>query len=202
MCKKIILIGGGGHARVVMDIVEACGDRVVGVLDDAMEKGAPVQGVPVLGKVADAESFEDCSFLIAIGNNEIRHRLAGQLDLPWYTAVHPSAVVSGKAQIGEGSVVMPKAVVNAGARIGRHCIINTAAVVEHDNCIDDCGHVSCGAILTGTVHVGAAVLVGAGAIVRNNVTICAGSTVGAGAVVTANITEKGTYVGVPARKLV
>lgn len=202
MGKKVVLIGGGGHAKVVMDIVEACGDQVVGVLDDALEKGTLIQGVPVLGKVAEAEGFEDCSFLIAIGNNEVRYRLAKQLDLPWYTAVHPTAVVSSKAQIGEGSVVMPKAVVNAGARIERHCIVNTAAVVEHDNHIADCGHISCGAVLTGTVRVGETVLIGAGAIVRNNVTICAGSTVGAGAVVTADITEKGTYVGVPARKLI
>lgn len=202
MSEKVILIGGGGHAKVVMDIVEACGDRVVGVLDDGLAVGAQVQGVPVLGGVADAVNFADCRFLIAIGNNEVRYRLAGNLELPWYTAVHPTAVVSPNAQIGEGSVVMPKAVINAGAWIGRHCIINTAAVVEHDNRIAACGHVSCGAVLTGTVYVGETVLIGAGAIVRNNVTICAGSVIGAGAVVTTDITEKGTYVGIPARKLV
>ncbi|MBE6971975.1 MAG: acetyltransferase [Ruminococcaceae bacterium] len=202
MHKNVILIGGGGHAKVVMDIVEACGDRVRGILDDVLPVGAQVQGVPVLGTTADAVRFEDAQFVIAVGSNEVRKKLAARLDAAWYTAIHPSAIVSERAVIGEGSVVMPRAVINSGARIGQHCVINTAAVVEHDNRIDDYAHVSCGAVLTGTVHVGEAALVGAGAIVRNNVTICAEAIVGAGAVVTADITEKGTYVGVPARKLV
>lgn len=202
MNEKVILIGGGGHAKVVMDIVESCGDRVSGILDDGLAEGTLVQGVPVLGKVALAGSICDSRFLIAIGNNEVRCRLAQVLDLPWYTAIHPTAVVSPKAVVGPGSVVMPKAVINAGAEVGLHCIINTAAVVEHDNRIAACAHVSCGAVLTGTVYVGETALIGAGAIVRNNVSVCAGAVIGAGAVVTADITEKGTYVGIPARKLV
>lgn len=201
MHKSVILIGGGGHARVVMDIVQACGDRVLGVLDDGLAVGTMVQGAPVLGTTADAKQFETALFVIAVGSNEVRKKLAARLDVAWYTAIHPSAIVSEKASVGEGSVVMPRAVINAGACVGRHCIINTAAVVEHDNYIADYAHVSCGAVLTGTVRVGETALVGAGAIVKNNVQICDGCVVGAGAVVTKDLAEKGVYVGVPARKV-
>ena len=201
MCKKVILIGGGGHAKVISDIVRACGDAVAGILDDGLEIGTDVQGVPVVGAAIDAEKFADCSFVVAVGNNTIRHRIVDALEVSWYTAVHPSAVVSPSAVIGEGSVVMPMAVVNAGARVGRHCIINTAAVVEHDNEICDYAHVSCGAVLTGAVHVGSEALVGAAAVVRNNLHIGEGCVVGAGAVVTTDLLEKGTYVGIPAKKM-
>ena len=201
MCEKVILIGGGGHAKVIMDIVTACGDTVVGVLDDGLEKGAEVQGVPVIGAAIDAEKFPDCRFVVAVGNNTIRHRLVDALEVRWYTAIHPSAVISPNATVGEGTVVMPAAVVNAGAKVGRHCIINTAAVVEHDNIICDYAHISCGAVLTGAVYVGEEALVGAAAVVRNNVNICAGCIVGAGAVVTCDMKEKGVYVGIPAKKM-
>ena len=201
MDKNVMLIGGGGHAKVVMDMVEACGDRVVGILDDGLAVGMQVQGVPVKGSTADAGQFEDALFVLAVGNNQVRRKLAARLNVAWYTAIHPSAIVSDRAQVGEGSVVMPRAVINPGACLGRHSIINTAAVVEHDNRIGDFAHVSCGAVLTGTVHVGECALVGAGAVVKNNVSICDEAVVGAGAVVTKDLTEKGTYVGVPARKV-
>ena len=202
MSEKVILIGGGGHAKVIMDIVTACGDTVVGLLDDGLEVGAVVQGVPVVGAAIDAEKFADCRFVVAVGNNTIRHRIVDALPVAWYTAIHPSAVVSPHAVVGEGSVIMPAAVINAGARVGCHCIINTAAVVEHDNEISDYAHVSCGAVLTGSVSVGEEALVGAAAVVRNNVRICSGAVIGAGAVVINDLEEKGTYVGVPARKMV
>lgn len=201
MHKRVMLIGGGGHAKVVMDIVEACGDQVLGILDDGLAAGTRVRDVPVLGTTADARQFDNALFVIAVGSNEARKKLAARLDVAWYTAIHPSAIVSEKASVGEGSVVMPRAVINAGAYVGRHCIINTAAVVEHDNHIADYAHVSCGAVLTGTVRVGECALVGAGAVVKNNVLICDGCVVGAGAVVTKDLAEKGVYVGVPARKM-
>ena len=201
MNERVMLIGGGEHAKVIMDIVHACGDTVVGLLDDVIEVGTEVQGVPVVGTAIEAEKFTDCRFIVAVGNNTIRHRIVEALEVPWHTAVHPSAVVSPHAVIGEGSVVMPTAVINAGAQVGRHCIINSAAVVEHDNIIDDYAHVSCGAVLTGAVHVGEEALVGAAVVVRNNVDICAGCVVGAGAVVVADIQEKGVYAGIPARKM-
>ena len=203
MKNSVILIGGGGHAREVADCVSSGGGKVAGILDDHLEKGVEVLKIPVLGKIADFAQFLECSFMIAIGDNAVRRRIAKQLDgkVTWFTAIHSSAVVSAYAQIGEGTAVMPRAVVNTGAKIGKHCIINTTSVVEHDDTLADFVHISPSAALGGTVSVGECTHIGIGAVVRNNLTVCADCTVGAGAAVVKNLKEPGVYVGVPARKI-
>lgn len=201
MSESYILIGGSGHAKVIMDCIRASSGEVAGILDDGMETGTSVLGVPVLGKTADYEAHRNHRFVIAIGNNAVRRRIAEKMNVLWGTVIHPAAVVSPHAVIGEGTVVMPNAVINAGAEIGSHCIINTGAIVEHDNRLADFAHISPKAALGGTVTVGEGTHVGIGACVRNNVTICGGCTIGAGAAVVKNITEPGTYVGVPAERI-
>lgn len=201
MSDSVILIGGGGHAKVVIDCIRASGGQVFGILDDGLLIGTSVLGVPVLGKIEDYVQYLHHPFLIAIGNNGVRRRLSKALPVQWHTAVHPSAVVSPYAEIGAGTVVMPRAVVNAGARVGSHCIVNTGAIVEHDNRIADFVHLSPAVSLGGTVSVGEETHVGIGATVRNNINICKGCTIGAGAAVVKNITEPGRYAGVPARRM-
>lgn len=201
MSESYILIGGSGHAKVIMDCICASGGEVAGILDDGIEAGTKVLDVPVLGKSSDYEAYKEHKFVIAIGNNAVRARIVQRLNVEWGTVIHPSAVVSPHAVIGAGTVVMPGAVINAGAVVGNHCIINTGAVVEHDNRLADFVHISPKAALGGTVSVGEGTHVGIGACVRNNVSICGGCTIGAGAAVVKNITEPGTYVGVPARKM-
>lgn len=201
MSESIILIGGSGHARVVIDCIRASGGEVLGILDDGLPVGKLVLGVPVLGKTADYECYRDHPFLIAIGNNAVRRALAERLNVRWATVVHPRAVVSGYARLGRGTVVMPGAVVNAGAVVGCHCILNTGSIVEHDNELGDYVHISPNAALGGTVKVGDGTHIGIGACVRNNLNICGGCTIGAGAAVVKDITQPGTYVGVPARRI-
>ena len=193
MAERVIIIGASGHGKVVADIVRACGDTVVGFLDDDTQKEH------VLGPVSHAVNYPDCRFIIAIGNNAVRKAIAGCLSVSWYTAIHPSAIISPSAVLGGGTVVMPNAVVNAEAKIGAHCILNTAAVVEHENILADFVHVSPNAALGGNVHVGECTHVGIGACVKNNITICGGCTIGAGAAVVKKIDEAGVYVGVPAK---
>ena len=201
MSESYLLIGGSGHAKVVIDCIRASGGEVAGILDDGIEAGTKVMDVPVLGKTADYEPYKEHKFVIAIGNNVTRRRIAHKVNVRWGTVIHPAAMVSPHAVIVEGTVVMPGAVINAGAVVGNHCIINSGAVVEHDNCLGDCVHISPKAALGGTVTVGEGTHVGIGACVRNNITICGGCTIGAGAAVVKNIVEPGTYVGVPARKM-
>lgn len=201
MSKAIILIGGSGHARVIMDSVAACGGTVAGILDDAMATGTLVHGVPVLGKTADCVRFAEHSFIIAIGNNAIRQRIAEAYDLTWATVIHPGAMVSPSARIGVGTVIMPGAVINADAKVGTHCIINSGAIVEHDNVLHDFVHISPKAALGGTVTVGECTHIGIAACVRNNIHICGNCTVGAGAAVVKDIAEPGVYAGVPARRM-
>lgn len=203
MNRDVVIIGAGGHGKVIADIVLQSGDRVLGFLDDNAGHLASVAGIPILGRICDYSKYKDAQFVIAIGNSAVRQSIANELrDVCWYTAIHPAAVISPLAvNIGEGSVVMANAVVNPGTTIGRHCIINTAAVVEHDNGIGDFCHISVGAKLAGTVMVGEHSWIGIGAVVSNNCSICDHSTVGAGGVVVKNITESGIYVGLPVRKI-
>lgn len=190
--KRVVIFGASGHAHVIADIVTACGDKVEAFLDD----NTSIEGVS--GSISEYKTYIECEFVIGIGNPEIRKKLSG-LPVKWYTAIHPSAVVSPRATIGEGTVVMPNAVINSGAIIGKHTIINTAAVVEHDNVIDDYVHISVGAKMGGAVRVGESTWVGIGATVNNNINICGGCIIGAGAVVVKDVKMKGTYIGIPAK---
>lgn len=192
MNKKVIIIGAGGHGKVIFDILTASGDIVAGFLDDDPAKD-------VLGKVSDYYKFHDVEFVIGIGNPRTRERIS-RSECKWYTAIHPTAVISPSAIIGEGTVVMANAVINANTTIGKHCIVNTSAVIDHDNNLSDFVHVSVGAKLGGTVCIGKNTWIGIGAVVSNNLNICEDCMVGAGAVVVKNIESPGTYYGVPASK--
>lgn len=204
MSKLIVIIGKSGHGKVIADIIQSQGDRVFGFLDDAYCENEAIMGFPLLGRVDDYVNYPDCEFVIAIGNAKIRERIANHLNnVKWYTAVHKTAVISAlDVAIGEGTVIMANAVVNPGARIGKHCIINTGAIVEHDNALDDFVHISPNAALAGTVSVGKSTHIGVGASVINNISIASDCIIGGGAAVVKDITESGTYVGVPARRIV
>lgn len=196
MSEKIMIIGAGGHGKVIADIIRKSGDIVCGFLDDDLAK----QGV--VGQVSECVKYPDCKFVIAIGNNEIRKKIAETYPkIHYYTAVHPRAILAEGISIGEGSVVMANAVINADAKIGRHCIINTSAVIEHDNSIGDYVHISPGAVLCGTVVVGDGSHIGANTVVKNNITIGREAIVGCGGCVVKNLEDAGTYVGVPTERL-
>jgi len=200
-CEKVIIIGAGGHAKVIADIVIKSGDCLLGFLDDN-KSGESLLGYPVLGKIENINKFEKTAkFIIGIGNNYARKDISEKYNLEWYTAVHPSAVIAIDVSIGEGTAIMANAVINPSAKIGMHCIINTGAIVEHDNIIGDYAHISPNAATAGTVSIGELTHLGIGATVRNNISICAECVIGAGAVVVKNIVDKGTYVGVPARRI-
>lgn len=193
---RLTIVGASGHGRVVADIARLCGYDEIVFLDD--DPGATeCAGWPVVG---DTRTPVDGDAFVAIGNAAVRRRLSEGLEP--VTLVHPDAVVAQDVTIGRGTVVMAGAVINPGTTIGDGCIVNTCASVDHDCVVGDFAHVSVGAHLCGTVSVGEDTWVGAGAVVSNNVTVCADVTIGAGAVVVNDIEDEGTYVGVPARKLV
>lgn len=193
--KEVVILGAGGHAHVIADIVSANGDKVLAYLDDNKK----LQDRS--GDISDYINYKDALFVIGIGSATVRERLATDLHVNWYTAIHPSAVISNSSLIGDGTVVMPNAVINARAKIGVHCIVNTGTVIEHDNEIADFAHVSVGAKLGGMVVVGKKTWIGIGATIKNNVSICANCMIGAGAVVVHDILESGTYAGIPAKRL-
>lgn len=198
--NQVLILGAGGHAKVVADLVELAGYTVAGFLDDH-PAGPNVFGKPVLGPIADCLRYPQHAFVIGIGSNQVRRELAARYPLRWITAVHPKAVVARDAVLGPGTVVMANAVINPTAAVGAHAIVNTGAIVEHDNVIGDFAHLSPGCALGGTVTVGAGTHVGIGACVRNNICIAPDCVIGAGAVVVADLSQPGTYVGCPAKLL-
>ncbi len=206
MRKKVVIIGAGGHAKVIADIIIKSGDEVLAILDDN-EKIIGSQiinelNIKVSGKVADCINYKNAEFVIAIGSNKIRKDISQKYDLKYYTAIHPSATIGLDAKIGEGTVVMPGAIINSGAVIGKHCIINTSSVIEHDCKLEDFVHISPNSTLAGKVTIGECTQIGVGACVKNNIVIGENSLIGAGAVVVKDILEPGTYIGIPARKMI
>lgn len=203
MAKDVILVGAGGHAKVIADIIRASGDSVAGYYDDFVPKGTKIQSAEVLGTIDDiSDKSGDEEYILAIGSNTLRKQIAERLGyLPFYTAIHPSACIGSGVSIGAGSCVMPFAVLNAGAKAGRHCILNTHSVLEHESCLGDFVHLAPGSMLCGNVSVGSGSMIGASASVKNNVAIAPDCVIGAGAVVVKNIMAAGVYVGVPVRRL-
>ncbi len=201
MFNRLLILGAGGHGKVVADIGLKIGYKEIFFLDDKAE--GEVLGIKIIGKTKDAISFNDekTDFVIAIGNNSVRKAISEKLCLPYVSLVHPSAVIGFGTEIGEGTVVMANAAINSGAKIGKHCIINTGAIVEHDNLIEDYVHISPGVVLGGAVKVGSKAHIGIGASVKNNIEICENAVVGAGAVVVKDLKEPAVYAGVPAVKL-
>ncbi|HPE60911.1 MAG: acetyltransferase [Thiothrix sp.] len=205
--KQLFILGAGGHGKVVLDIARAMGRWEHQVfLDDGLPLSSQVMGAPVAGNLMLLSTLlkPGDDWFVAIGNNSARRQWLDYLSrfLPPPTwLIHPAAVVSPHALIGEGSVVMPGGVVNAASRIGRACIINTASSVDHDCVLGDFVHISPGAHLGGNVEVGEGSWIGIGAQVRQGIRIGAQVMVGAGATVIRNIDAGQTVAGTPARPL-
>lgn len=204
---KIVIIGAGGHGRVVLDILRRCGEmRIAGFIDaDVSRAGTTLDGVPVLGPVNMLPKLrrEDVrGAIVAVGDNRVRlsyAREAAEAGLRLISAVHPAAVVSPAASVGENVVVAAGAVVGAGASIADSAIINTSAVVDHECEIDRGAHICPGALLAGRVHVEEGAFVGLGAHILPCLKVGAWAVVGAGAVVLDDVPAGATVVGVPAR---
>jgi sugar O-acyltransferase (sialic acid O-acetyltransferase NeuD family) len=211
MSQPLVIIGTGGNALDILDVVEATNRvtptwEVVGFLDDARPVGSRFQGVEIVGGVQDAQRL-GCLFVNAIGSDKSYQNRPGivaltQLDPHQFaTLVHPLAAVSGRAVLGPGTCVNAGVVVAGGVTVGAHVWLGSGCVVGHDAVIDDHALIAPGAILSGFVRVGAAAYVGAGACVRQRVLIGERALVGLGAVVIADVAPATTVVGNPARVL-
>lgn len=198
--NRLIIVGAGGHGKVIADSAIKNGYTDIGFVDD--NATGECMGFPITGTCTDIEKFDDgnTDFVIGIGNNATRKMIAEKYNVNWTTLVHPSAHIAVNVSIGKGTVVMAGAVINACATVGEHCIINSSAIVEHDNMLEDYVHISPGVKLGGTVIIGEQTHIGIGATVSNNVSICRDCIIGAGAVVVKDIADSGTYIGVPAKK--
>lgn len=209
---QCVLVGAGGHAKVLIDLLGMRPDvAIVGALDaDPSQWGQTLLGVEILGGdelMAELVVRGATHFAVSLGSvGSTRHRAAlyataKDSGLRPLSIVHPSAVVSSHAVIGDGAQLLPLSVVNAAAVVGANVLVNTGAIVEHDCFVGDNVHVATGARLCGGVVVKSGAHIGAGAIVRQGLTIGEGAVVGAGAVVVREVPPGITVAGVPARPL-
>ncbi|TFE01693.1 acetyltransferase [Jeotgalibacillus salarius] len=200
---ELILIGYGCHSKVVQDILSLDKTiKIVAILDDRFGECYHLKDI-VYGPIFLFHQMDqpDRRVLIAIGDNVRRMQVAAYLKNDaekYYTAIHPSAVISPSAEIGAGTVIMPHAVVNPDARIHSFSIINSGAIVEHDCEVGAYTHLSPNTTLTGGVKIGEGSHVGAGATIIPGKMLGKWVTVGAGAVVTKDVPDGQLAVGCPA----
>ena len=203
----VVLIGAGGHAKVVVELIRAQGRyKVVGCTDPAPERG-DVVGVPILGSddiLPDlyAQGVRHC--FVALGDNPLRMKVARRvtsLGFELINAISPNAIVSPTARLGHGVAVMAGAVINAATVVEDLAIINTHSVVDHDCHIGEAAHVAPRAALAGGVRIGPLAFVGAGATIVPGVSVGESSIIGAGATVISNLGPNLVAVGVPARSV-
>jgi sugar O-acyltransferase (sialic acid O-acetyltransferase NeuD family) len=191
----MLLIGGSGHAKVIMDCLEE--GSVKAIFDDNKELHQ-LKNVNVIHGY-DPNHLQQEALIISVGNNGARKKIAEKVKHRFGKAIHPSVIISRSANIGEGTVVLHGSIIQADAQIGKHCIINTAATVDHDCKLGDYVHISPNASIAGTVSIGEGTWIGAGATVINNIKIGKWCVIGAGAVVIKDIPDYSMAVGVPAK---
>ena len=204
MYDKLIIIGAGGHGKVVANIAVLNGYKEIFFLDDDTSK-KDIGKYQIIGTTKDIGRYKnEYDFFIAIGNNQIRKKISILLldnNIKPVSLIHPSAVIDDTVQIGYGVVIMANAVINADTMIGNNVIVNTASSIDHDCIINDYVHISPGVHVAGNVHIGEETWLCIGSIIINNITIGANIIVGAGSVVIKNIKESGMYIGIPIKKI-
>ena len=209
MTPTVIVVGAGGHARVLIDALQRAGIQILFATDaDPAKHGQSVLGVPVIGgdEALAAHTPGSVHLVVGLGSvgadgprRAVFERLAGN-GHRFATVIHPSAVVAPDVTLLEGAQVMAGAVVQTGSRIGRNAIVNTGACVDHDCRIGNHAHVAPGVTLSGGVEIGEGAFVGVGACVIQSVRVGQGSVVAAGAVVIRDVPAGTCVMGVPARR--
>lgn len=199
MKHNVYLIGASGHSKVIADIIESVNSVVLGAFDmDTNIK--QMLHFEVIQQPAPGEWPEDGNYVIAVGNNKARKKIAeSNVDLIYTAALHRTAIISLHTVIGEGTVAMAGTVINAGTVVGKHAILNTNCSIDHDCIIEDYVHISPNAALAGNVQVGEGTHVGIGVSVVQGIKLGRWATIGAGAVIIRDVPDFAVVVGNPGR---
>lgn len=208
MNDKCVIIGAGGHAKIVIDTAEKNGFDVIGVTDEKLEIGSNCLGCCVLGKDEILEQIYSSDLKTAfmgighVGYSTLRNNLYEKIKTMGYVfpkLIHPSAYIGMDVLIGKGSLVCPNAVINVETIIGELCIINSAAVVEHEVSVEDGVHIAPHATILGQAYIKRNSFIGAGSVVLQGVCVGANCIIGAGSVVLTDVPDNCVAVGVPAK---
>lgn len=196
--SALYLLGGGGHAKVLLSIVELIEYNKIIILDDDEKKvGKSISGYPIQKMSKYYDKF--IKAVVSVGNNKTRKEIVKRFPkAQWTTLIHPHSYVHSSVEIGKGSVICAGVVIQPDVRIGEHVIVNTGATIDHDNRIQDFVHIAPGVHTAGKVTINEGTFLGIGSSVVPCKTIGAWSTIGAGAVVICDIPRDVTAVGIPA----
>ena len=202
--RPLVLIGGGGHCKSVIDVAESVGFPILGIIDKLEMVGSRVLDYEVIGTDNDIPDYVDkADFVISVGqikSPDIRRKIAEivyKAGGHFATIIASDAYVSKHSKICEGTVIMHKAFVNADAKLGSHCIVNSMANIEHDCVIGDFCHISTGVMINGGCKVGNNCFFGSQTVLANGIAIEDDIVVGAGSFVRNSLREKGVYFGNP-----
>jgi sugar O-acyltransferase (sialic acid O-acetyltransferase NeuD family) len=207
--RDLIILGAGGNAYDVLDIVDAINAAaptwsVRGFLDDGRPARSEYLGLKVLGGLADARHYPDAMFISTIRNDGTFRSMCKLIGLTglsadrFATLVHPASGVSPRAMLGHGVYVCYGASVGGGVSIGDHVSLGPGVIVGHDTVIDDCSILAAGAVVSGGVRIESSCYIGSGAMIRQRLRIGAGALVGLGAVVVKDVAAATVVVGNPA----
>lgn len=209
--NQLILIGGGGHCKSCIEVIESTNQfEIIGILDILPKVGERILDYKIIGTDNDIRHFIQqgiTHFFITLGQiktQEIRKKtfdllMVNKVQIP--IIISSKAIVSSRTTIGKGTIIMHSAIVNADVKVGDNCIINTMANIEHEVIIGNNVHISTGAMINGQVVLGNDIFVGSNSVIKNNIAICDNVVIGAGSVVLKDIKTPGTYVGNPVRKI-
>lgn len=207
--KRVVLIGGGGHARVLISALAELEVDILGIVDPALVPGEKMSGVRILGDESALKQLlpKEVTLVNAVGSSsdltsrrEVYVRLRGK-GFDFMKVVHPRAFVAADAKLGEAVQVMAGALIQSNVHIGENAIVNTGSVIEHDCRIGKHVHVASGAVIAGNVIIGDSVHVGCGATVIQGAKVGNESLIGAGGVVIRDVPSKSKVAGVPAREI-
>lgn len=201
--RRMLVVGAGGHAKVVIDVARAAGWNPVAIIDP-IGPGHFCSEVPVVGGDEEVRAIFARGLrqaVVAIGSNELRLNIGERMLAIGFacpTVTHPGAEISPYASVGEGTVIMHGAIINSNAKIGRFVIANTGSIIEHDCSIGDGAHLAPRSVMGGNVRIGAGALFGIGSVACPGTTIGEGAVIGAGSVVVSPVGNGRTVMGVPA----
>ncbi len=209
--ENILILGAGGHAKVIVDIVEEAGKyNLVGILDQNFAEKEPLLGYPLLGKEEDLpkliKEHAIRGIIIAIGDNFIRSEVAKGIkenypELSFPSAIHPKTIIAKDVKIGEGTVIMAGVSINPGSTIGSFCILNTNAIFDHDSSMGDFSSLAPGVTVGGDCQVGSHSAIGIGSTILHGIKVGEHSVIGAASLVNKRISPYTVAYGLPAKEI-
>jgi sugar O-acyltransferase (sialic acid O-acetyltransferase NeuD family) len=208
--QPLILIGGGGHCKCCIDVIESTSQwDIQGILEHKDKVGSSVLGHKIIGTDEEMEFYIDKGYFFLIAVGQIRTALPRkklydflkEKNAQIATVISGHAIVSKYATVGEGSIIHHRVSLTTDAIIGKNSIINTGSNIEHDSTVGDHTHISTGVFSNGTVQIGSGCFIGSGTVIANNITIQDRVLVGAGSVVISDLASDGTYAGVPCKSI-